>query len=125
VIDVIEFHRRRGLPGPVTLDVLTRVGVSESLAPRTLQALKLLDLVDDDGTVTTTFEGLRTAPEAEYRDRFAEFLRGAYPEIFHFRDPATDERTAIRDAFRSYRPTGMQERMVNLFLGLAEYAGNR
>lgn len=123
VTDVVEFHRKRGLPSPITLDVITKVGVSESLAPRTLQAFRLLDLVDEDGNPTATFEGLRVAPESEYRDRFAEMIRAAYAEIFHYRDPATDDWVTIRDAFRSYTPFGMQERMVNLFFGLCVYTG--
>lgn len=123
ITDVVDFHRRKGLPSPVTLDKIVLVGVSESLAPRTIQALRLLDLLDDDGTPTETFEALRVAPEAEFRERFAEVIRGAYAEVFHYRDPASDDWTKIRDAFRTYKPYGMQERMVNLFLGLCVYAG--
>jgi hypothetical protein len=123
VTEVVDFHRRKGLPTPVTLDRIVMVGVSESLAPRTLQALRLLDLLDDDGNPTQAFEALRVAPEAEFRDRFADVIRGAYAEVFHYRDPASDDWTKIRDAFRTYTPYGMQERMVNLFFGLCVYAG--
>jgi len=125
VLSVVERFRERGLTTPFTLDVLTRAGVSESLAPRTLQSLKILDLIDDAGNPTPTLEGLRRAPSSEYQTRLQEFLRGAYPEVFGFVDPATDSEDRIRDAFRLYEPHGQQVRMVSLFMGLAEAAGFR
>lgn len=123
LIKVIEGYRDRGLQTPFTLDVLMKAGVSEALAPRTLQALEVLGLVDDTGTPTATLDGLRRAPATEYQDRFAEFLRGAYAEVFAFADPREDSRERIRDAFRDFTPRGQQERMVSLFLALCAYAG--
>jgi hypothetical protein len=38
-------------------------------------------------------------------------------------DPATASETDIRDAFRKYTPTGQQDRMVSLFIGLFTAAG--
>jgi hypothetical protein len=38
-------------------------------------------------------------------------------------DPATASDTDIRDAFRKYSPTGQQDRMVSLFIGLFTAAG--
>jgi hypothetical protein len=123
VTDVVEFDRKRGLPTPITLDTLVRVGVTESLAPRTLQTFRLLDLIDGDGMPTPTMVGLRKAPESDYRERFADMLRAAYADVFAFVDPAEDDTIRVRDAFRHYKPTGMQDRMVTLFLGLCAYAG--
>lgn len=123
VIDVIEAYRHRSLPTPFTVEVISRIGVSESIAPRTLQALRLLDLVDADGEPTREFQELRKAPDGEFPGRFAEMLRAAYAEVFAYRDPATDDVNKIRDAFRGFSPIGMQERMVRMFLGLCVYAG--
>jgi hypothetical protein len=123
IITVIDRYRDRGLQTPFTLDVLVKAGVSESLAPRTLQALELLDLIDSEGQPTEQFAALRKAPHEELQERFAALLRGAYAEVFSFIDPAQDSRERVRDAFRSYKPFGQQERMVSLFLGLCEYAG--
>jgi hypothetical protein len=125
VLSVVNRYRERGLPTPITLDVLMRAGVSESLAPRTLQALRVLDLIQEDGTPTATFEGLRRAPSAEFPARMQEFVRGAYPEVFSFVDPSTDTIDQIRDAFRPYEPFGQQARMLTLFMGLVEAAGMR
>lgn len=125
VISLIDRYRNRGLQTPLDLGVLTRAGVSESLAPRTLQALKLLDLIDEAGNPMQALEALRLARTEEYKQRFAEFLRGAYSEVFSFVDPSEDDDEAIRDAFRSYLPHGQQGRMVTLFLGLAAHAGLR
>jgi hypothetical protein len=123
IIDLIERYRNRGLPSPVTLDVLLRAGVSQSLVSRTLYGLQVLDLIDEQGAPTKTFEGIRLAPEAEYKQRLSEWLQSAYADVLKFVDPAVDDETKVRDAFRSYQPIGQQSRMVSLFLGLLTAAG--
>jgi hypothetical protein len=107
----------------VDADVLLRAGVSDSLVPRTLQALRTLDLLTADGRPSEVFEGIRLAPSAEYQTRLAEWLNAAYADALAFIDPATDDEVAIRDAFRKYIPTGQQGRMVTLFMGLFTAAG--
>lgn len=123
VLSIIEGYRDRGLQTPFTLDVLTRAGITEPLAPRTLRSLKALDLIDDDGQPTPEFQALRKASSEEYRARLAAILRAAYVNVFQYADPATDPPEKVRDAFRHYEPVGQQPRMVALFLGLCEYAG--
>jgi hypothetical protein len=123
VTDVITAYRDRGLQTPFTHDVLIKAGVSETLAPRTLLSLKLLDLLSDDGEPTQEFEGLRKAPSDEFEARFAALLKAVYAEVFSYVDPKQDSPDRVRDAFRSYTPTGQQERMVTLFLGLCSFAG--
>ncbi len=44
ILDIVSRYRNRGLVFPVNADVLARVGISDSLIPRTLQALQVLDL---------------------------------------------------------------------------------
>ena len=123
IVELIERHRNRGLPPPVTVDVLLRAGVSQSLVSRTLYALQVLDLIDEQGVPTKTFEGIRLAPEAEYKQRLSEWLQSAYADVLKFVDPAADDETKVRDAFRSYQPVGQQSRMITLFLGLLAAAG--
>lgn len=124
VIEVVRRYRDRGLQTPFNADVLTRAGVAETLAPRTLQALRLLELIDDSGSPTEAFEALAKAPtDEEYRDRLGSLIRGVYSEVFSFVDPATEGADRVRAAFRSYVPRGQQERMVRLFLGLCAEAG--
>lgn len=123
MLEVITRYRTRGLPSPITAEVLGRAGVSESLIPRTLQAMETLDLIDDKGAPTPMFEGLRLAPEAEFKKRMAEWLNAAYADVLQFIDPATADEVAIRDAFRAYNPVGQQPRMVTLFQGLYAAAG--
>ena len=122
VISVVNGYRERGWPTPITTDVLTRGGVSDSLAPRTLQALKLLDLVDADGQPTDALDRLAKAPSSDFAGELAELVKGAYSEVFSFVDPSQDSAERVRDAFRSYTPRGQQGRMVTLFLGLCELA---
>ena len=68
-------------------------------------------------------EGLRLAPEMEYKQRVQEWIKGTYSDVFQYVDPSKDDDTAIRDAFRSYQPVGQQSRMVTLFLALCDHAG--
>lgn len=120
---LIDKHRNRGLQSPVNGDVLARSGISESLIPRTLQAMQTLDLIAADGSPTPILEGLRLAPEAEFKARLAEWLNAAYADALAYVDPAKDDEVRIRDAFRSYSPVGQQGRMVTLFTGLFAAAG--
>lgn len=123
VVDLLDRHRSRGLPSPVTPEVLARAGVSESLIPRTLQSLHALDLIDDQGGITPTFEALRLAPQDQYQQRLREWINEAYADVLTYVDPESDDDTKVRDAFRSYKPVGQQDRMVTLFLRLCSAAG--
>jgi hypothetical protein len=123
VIEVVTRYRDRGLTTPITTEVLERAGVQESLSRRTLQAIKQLGFVGEDGEPTDEFEALTRAPEADFKQRLGEMITAAYADVFKFADPATDSYDAIRDAFRPYNPKGQQERMITMFLGLCEYAG--
>ncbi|MEY2568520.1 MAG: hypothetical protein QOE35_3049 [Actinomycetota bacterium] len=124
VIGVIEGYRDRGFATPFTADVLIRAGVTVTLAPRTLQSLKQLDLLDPDGTPTEQFELLRRARgEEEFKERVQAWLRSVYSEILQYADPATDPPTRVAEAFRGYQPAGQRNRMVTLMWGLFEYAG--
>ena len=124
MMDIIQRHRDRGLPKPINGETLQRAGlVTESLTSRTVQALTVLDLVDQAGNPTPVFEGIRLAPETEYKKRLEEWLKGAYADVFSFTDPSKDDLTQIGDAFRTYTPPGQRDRMVNLFVGFCKAAG--
>jgi hypothetical protein len=123
IIDVMTRSRERGLPMPVNAETLGRIGVPHSLSSRVLYALTSLDLIDENGAPTPTLESLRLAPEAEYKKRQEDWLKAAYADIFTIVDPAKDDETRVRDAFRGYSPVGQQLRIVSLFLGLCANAG--
>lgn len=125
VMAVVERYRSKGMPSPITAEVLGRAGISDSLIPRTLQALEALDLIDEKGVPSQILEGLRRAPEGEYKSRLVEWLNGAYADVLNFVDPAVADETAVRDAFRNYVPIGQQSRMVTLFMGLYGATGMR
>lgn len=125
IIQIIERYRDRGLPSPVNAEVLARSGISESLIPRTIQALMTFDLIGDDGKPTDTFESIRKAPNQGYQQSLEDWLTHTYADIFAFTNASTDDEDAIRDAFRNYRPFGQQSRMVTLFTGLCVAAGMR
>lgn len=123
IVEVLDRNRTKGIPNPINGEVLERAGVTASLIPRTLQALRALDLIKEDGSHTEVLEGLRRAPEGEYKQRLVQWLDAAYADARQYVDPATDDEVAVRDAFRNYNPFGQQARMVTLFLGLYEKAG--
>ena len=123
VFDVIERYRHRGLRTPFTLELMLQVGVPEGASHRTLQALRLLDLITEEGQPTEALDDLKRAGEAEYAPRLAEIVRAAYDAVFSVVDPAPDTPVAVRDAFRFYKPDSQQERMVTLFLALCEESG--
>lgn len=123
VLSLIDRYRNKGLPTPVDADVLARAGISASLIARTLQAMQSLDLLTEDGKPSPVLEGIRLAPEPELKQRMLEWLTAAYSDALQFIDPATASEGEIRDAFRSYKPIGQQNRMVTLFMGLFAGAG--
>lgn len=122
VIEIVERFRESGLRTPFDIGVLIQAGISEGLAPRTLQSLRELDLIDDAGNPTDTLVALQRSTSEEFKERFAEVVQTAYAPIFQMVNPETNP-MGVRDAFRPYTPVGQQGRMVTLFMGLCAYAG--
>lgn len=121
---VLDAYRDKGLGTPITTEVLARAGVGESIAPRTLNSMKVLGLLLDDGMPSEQFEALRTIrDDAEYRKRIQEWLRGVYADVLQYTDPSVDNASKIAAAFRTYEPAGRRPQMASLLLGLWRYAG--
>ena len=123
VLSVIDGYRSKHPQTPFTPDNIQMLGVTASLAPRTIQALELLDLVDDQGEPTQAMIALREASNQEFPARLAEVVTAAYAEVFRYKDPAKDSPESLQEIFRFYRPPSMQPRMLRLFYGLCERAG--
>jgi len=119
---LIQRHRDTGLPPTLTADSILRVGVSESLAPRTVQTLKLLGMIDEEGQHTEQFRRLRQLSTAEFKPELISLLKSAYATVFEVLEPAGASYETVQDAFRTFKPEGQRDRMVALFLGLLEYA---
>jgi hypothetical protein len=122
VLRAVEHYRERA-PDAFSKELLMKLGYPDAYATRTLKALKLLDLMESDGTPTNALKELRVARAEEYTARFEQVVRTAYAEVFAVVDPATGSPTAIQDAFRFYNPAAQREKMVTLFMGLCEAAG--
>ena len=119
----IDAFRDRGLGTPITGEVLVRAGVQETIASRTLQTLKLLGLVEDDGHPTEQFKVLKAARgNEEFRSLLQEWVKGAYAEILTYGDPSKDSYERIVEAFRGYQPDGQRRAMASLLIGLWRYA---
>ena len=124
VLAVIDRYREVGFQGqPITAVTLQRVQITESLIPRTLAALRLLDLIDPDGRPTPQFDTLRNARPDEFNERLGEWLRDMYAPIFGHINPAEATAEQIEHAFWGYEPAGQRARMATLFIGLAVRAG--
>jgi hypothetical protein len=123
ITTVIERSRAGTLPRPIEASVLTRIGIPESLAVRTMGSLKLLELVGEDGQPTTTLESFGRVSTDEFKPALENWLRETYGEIFQLvGDPAIAEFKRVEDAFRHYKPSGQRGRMVTLFVGLLDFA---
>lgn len=123
VVSALDAHRDTGLV--VNVQNLARLGVTDSIVSRTLQAFKLLDLLTEQGEPTQALRDFKQAPSDSYKEVLAETLRAAYAPIFAVTgpDPSTKSAEQIGDAFRTYSPDSLRDRMVSLFLGLCAYAG--
>lgn len=116
-------HYREKDPPQINKQLLMKLGYADAYAVRTLKALRLLDLIDADGTPTAAFKELKLATTEEFVPRLEQVVRTAYSEVFEVVDPATATDSAIEDAFRFYKPLPQRDKMVTLFMGLAEAAG--
>lgn len=124
LMSVVNRHRQVAIPH-FDVPTLERIGVSESLAPRTMQALRLLDLVSEEGNPTPAFEALRKSATPDFQGALASVVRDAYGPVFSIVDPTTATVSQIEDAFRHFSPAGQRGRMVTLFVGLMIEAGMR
>lgn len=122
VLDAIELYREKSTR-PITPQRLAQIGVPDGNVGRTHQALRLLDLIDDEGEPTEALQALQQAETDEYRSRLEQVVRAAYHDVFQVVDPAKDGADKVDDAFRFYSPGSQRPRMVTLFMGLAEEAG--
>lgn len=123
VLTVIRHMRKRDLKEPVTSQLITTIGVAEGNASRTIQALRFLDLLDEEGYITQNFKTIGNAPSNEYPELLEQTLREAYNHVFMVLDPATATDLQYENAFRYYQPKAQQQRMIMLFKGLCREAG--
>jgi hypothetical protein len=119
---VFDTWRDRSMPEQIDKDWLERVGISPNLTAKNLHALRFLGLIDEQGYTTSVASRLRIASSEEYPSVLEEILRKAYRLVFEIRDPSTDSRTRIDDAFRKELPQAQRSRMVALFMGLCQMA---
>ena len=122
VLTVIHQMRDRGLKEPITMQLITTVGVAEGNASRTIQALRFLDLIDEEGYLTENFKALRNASSDDYPTQLGNILKEAYSHVFMVLDPATASDEQLQNAFRYYEPRAQRQRMISLFKGLCREA---
>ena len=123
VLIVFKRLRDAGLPEPLTLEGLERVGVPSTMTGTVLKALRFLELVDEGGNRLPGFERLRRASSVDYQATLAEIIRESYINVFQIADPVRDSYEQLHDAFRGFDPENQRPKMVRLFLGLCEEAG--
>jgi len=124
LVALIRRRREKGLPEVLNSEKLAQLGISEGNISRILQALRFLNLIDEDGHQTEWFSRIARAKEQEYQGILAEIIKGAYHDVFTIIDDpnlATD--IELNDAFRFYQPQSQRSRMILLFRGLCQEAG--
>jgi hypothetical protein len=120
VLDVLQRLRDAGLPDPLTVSEVTRVGVSEGNASRTIATLQFLGLLEENGQHTEVMKSIENAPTDEYPALLANIIKSAYRDVFKIVDPSKANDIQIVDAFRTFNPSKQRQRMVNLFIGLCQ-----
>lgn len=123
VLTIIRHARDKDLKEPVTSKMITTLGVPEGNATRTMQALRFLRLLDEEGYLTDSFKLLSNAPSDEYPGLLEQILRDAYQVPFNALNPATATDQQYINAFRLYQPKAQRNRMIILFKGLCREAG--
>ncbi len=123
VLTIIRHARERDLKEPVTSQLITTIGIPEGNATRTMQALRFLKLLDEEGYLTDSFKLLSNAPSDEYPGLLEQILRDAYPVVFNALHPATATDQQYVNAFRLYQPKAQRSLMIILFKGLCREAG--
>lgn len=123
VLTVIRHARERDLKEPVTSQLITTIGIPEGNTTRTMQALRFLKLLDEEGYLTDNFKTISNAPSDEYPDLLAQILKDAYGVVFMALDPAKATDQQYVNAFRLYQPKAQRARMIALFKGLCREAG--
>src|SRR5258707_4923436 len=124
VVGLIRRRRDKGMPEVLNAERLAQMGITEGNISRNLQALRFLNLIDEEGRQTASFNRLALAKENEYPGVLAEIIKGAYHDVFTIIDDlneATD--VELNDAFRFYQPQSQRNRMIILFRGLCQEAG--
>ena len=122
VLLLIRHARDKGLKEPVTSPWITTIGIPEGNTSRTLQALRFLKLLDEEGYLMPTFKLLSNAPSDEYPGILAQILRDAYDTVFEVLDPAKASDQQFENAFRYYQPKAQRDRMIVLFKVLCREA---
>ena len=84
---LLSRRRERGLPSPVNQEALESIGIPAGNAPRTLQALRFLYLLDAEGQQTSNMDRLARATSSEYQQVLVEVIQSAYPPVFAIVDP--------------------------------------
>lgn len=123
VLSVIKRFREYTLPDILSVQELVHMGIPDGSATRVQQALKFLQLIDDEARLTPAFRHLGQASTIEYTEMLAQILRSAYILVFKNLDPTHASDSDLEDAFRYYEPRAQRRRMVALFVGLAKEAG--
>src|SRR3954451_17595978 len=108
VVRAIDHYREKA-PAFMSKELLMRLGYPEAYANRTLRALRMLDLVTDDGTPTDAFKELQRASDAEFVTRVEQVVRPVCAEVFEAVDPATASESRIETAFRFYSPQAQRD----------------
>jgi hypothetical protein len=101
---------------------LSELGIRESIVPRTVQSLRLLELIDEDGVATEAFDGLATRSRTDVSSKLGALVRRVYAPVFAYVDPKLATQEEVAEAFNQFGPPSQRDRMVTLFTHLLRQA---
>lgn len=122
VIAMLNRFRTRNLPEKIDSEYLRDAGITDSLNPRVLFALRFLGFIDDDAP-TSILRSIARSTDEEYQTILAGVLRDTYRDVFEVLDPTQDQQSRFINFFRRYSPASQRDRMVTFFLGMCREAG--
>jgi hypothetical protein len=124
MLSVLKQIRKGWVPPKIDPGEMVRIGITKSLASRTMATLEYLGLIEDDGGTTDVWKAIATATTDDYPKVLAGILRNAYPTIFEIHpNPASATDLEIQNAFSKSEPLMQRGRMQSLFRGLCQEAG--
>jgi hypothetical protein len=123
VVEVLRRIHEGRTPPTLTDTALVSLGVPEGNADRVQKALRFLNLLTPEFTLTPEAVALRRATSEEYGSVLGNLVRGAYEPIFHGYEPATATDLDLNNAFKPYDPAGQRSQMIALFMSLSREAG--
>jgi hypothetical protein len=115
--EMMDFVRKPGWRPQVNLELIKKLGIATNNEGKVLSALRFLDLIDETGHPTSSFDELKK----EYAPTFKRLTREKYRDLFSIIPIEMITRARLESYFG--RPAQGAERRARFFIWLCGEAG--